>query len=102
MEEIKETTVTALLEYLQENMLTKEESKNFATKDDLKNELGELEDRIAIRFDALQGELTAIKARLDKIERNLNEDTNVLVVELEKLKKRIAVLERELQIRSAH
>ncbi|MBU0597187.1 hypothetical protein KKA94_03450, partial [Patescibacteria group bacterium] len=67
-----EDTVTTqeLLEFLQENMLTKEDGKKFATKEDIeqirlematKGELREMEARIMERFSAMDREIEDIK-----------------------------------------
>lgn len=86
---------------------TKDDLKNFATKDDLKESLDALEKRFVVRFDILEGdlsyikhELSDIKTRLEKIEKRLTEDTNVLFLEVEKLKKRISILEAQLRSRT--
>ncbi|MDP3985173.1 MAG: hypothetical protein Q8P82_00255 [bacterium] len=96
MHQEKEVTTNELLEFLQENMLTKEDAKQFATKDDLKN----LEDRLAIRFSVIEQEIADIKTKLTDIENRLKEDTDALVLEVEKLKERVAVL--ELQLKTQH
>ncbi|MBU0596574.1 hypothetical protein KJ641_02685 [Patescibacteria group bacterium] len=83
-----EDTVTTqeLLEFLQENMLTKEDGKKFATKEDGKNfatkedieqirlematkgELREMEARIMERFSAMDREIEDIKKALNRLE----------------------------------
>lgn len=54
----QETTIDELMNFLQRNMVTKEEAKNFSTKEDL-NQLKNSVDNLAQRFTKFEAELAA-------------------------------------------
>ncbi|MBI5022825.1 MAG: hypothetical protein HZC05_01495 [Candidatus Magasanikbacteria bacterium] len=80
-------------------MVTKDDLKAFATKEEMKNGFKEVESQLsAIRMElaGMRRELDDIKLSLKKLENKTQEDDNAMIFEIEELKKRVAVLEREL------
>lgn len=70
----KEVTTTEIFEFLQENMLTKEDASRFATKDELRalrdEIMGHL-DGVIKRLIVFEEELVFMRARLDRHEVHL-------------------------------
>lgn len=57
-----ETTTTEIMEFLRDNMVTKEDLKSFATKEDLKllatkEDLKQLEGKMNARFESLESRM---------------------------------------------
>jgi len=89
------------MEFLQEEMVVKDDLKNFATKDDLKNfatkdDIKDLKLHMNARFAEISSELDDIKASLARLEKKTQEDDDAMVLEIMKLKKRITLLEAQV------
>ncbi|MEK7211124.1 MAG: hypothetical protein AAB731_00655 [Patescibacteria group bacterium] len=119
---IKES-LQELTEFLRENMVTKEdlkeELKQFATKDDLKNglnglrqelksdiagvrqelksDIDDLRSEMRTEFSLVKSELEDIKDKLDRVKKMLQEDVIAAMEDIEKLKKRVLILEKQLK-----
>ncbi|MBI5222619.1 MAG: hypothetical protein HY980_03955 [Candidatus Magasanikbacteria bacterium] len=81
---------------------TKEDLKAFATKEDLKNGFREVENQLSgikVELAGIGKELEDIKLSLKKLEKKTQEDDDAMIFEIEKLKKRVMVLEECLKVR---
>lgn len=107
-----------LMEFLQENVVVKDDLKNFATKDDLKNfatkddlkSLATKDDVNLLRkefeafrvetdgnFRMLRNELDDIKTQLRELEKRTIEDANVAAQDILKLQNRVSALEAQVR-----
>lgn len=104
----KETTTNKIMEFLQENMVTKadlrNELKNFATKDDLlalekrlDRKIDALDNTFTIELRSISNELDGIKVELVKLERKIREDEHVAVKDVLKLQRRVDMLEKQVR-----
>lgn len=77
----KEIITNELMEFLQENMVIKNDLKNMVTKDDIKNmatkdDIEALEIKMDAGFRMIREELDDIKERLTKLEKRTLEDAD--------------------------
>lgn len=103
-----DVTISELLEFLKDNMATKDDIKqiwdNMATKDDLKTLQQKMEQgfaqteirfsEVSTRFDGVDKELEDIKAHLARVEKMAKEDADAAAKEIVSLKQRVSVLEK--------
>ncbi|MDD2758097.1 MAG: hypothetical protein PHD72_01835 [Patescibacteria group bacterium] len=113
-----ETTINELMEFLQDNMVTKEDAEVFATKDDLKafatkddlkafatkDDFIRLEQNIEQVHLSLSGqismierELKDIKERLARLEKRTIEDADAAAEDVLELRRRVEVLEEKFR-----
>lgn len=101
-------TLDEFIVFVKDNMVVKDDLKNFATKDDLKNfatkdDIEELRLEMQAGFREIHGELDEIKASLARLEQKTQEDSDVAIQKILGLKKRVALLEQELgEMKSKH
>lgn len=81
----KEVTIHEVMDYLIENM---------ATKDDIKD----LEIKMDAGFRMVREELEDIKARLTKLEKRTLEDADAAAKDILELRKRIDALEKQVRL----
>lgn len=89
---------------IEERMTTKEDLKNFATKDDLKI----LEKMMEDGFSSLRSELLTIRKDLVRLEEKIDQlakietkDVSAAYTDIADLRKRVEKLERQLQVQPA-
>ena len=101
----KEITTNELMEFLQENMATKADLKNLATKDGvrvLEKRIDALDSKLTVELRSIQNDLDEIKIRLTKLEKRTLEDVNAVVKDTIKLQRRVDMLEKKVrQLQSA-
>lgn len=88
-----------ILDFLKDEVATKEDLKAFATKEDLKTEIDGLESRLLSRMSGIESELRDIRASLARLEKKTQEDDDAMVSEIDNLKKRVAFLEKVFRVR---
>ncbi|MFA7314560.1 MAG: hypothetical protein WC025_01350 [Candidatus Magasanikbacteria bacterium] len=89
---------------MRDNVATKEDLKQFATKDDLTSEITRLENKMDEGFSSLHSEIKSIQEKLDNLEQRLCrlekttfEDQKAFVKDFILLKKRVSTLEKMLE-----
>ncbi len=113
-----DVTIDELMDFLQENMVTKEDAKNFATKDDLKGfatkddlknfatkddlldlrrEMQEGFDSIRAEIREVKDELESVKLKLEELEKRGAEDTDATASELLSLRSLVVKLQRRVE-----
>lgn len=95
-------TLDDVMGFLKENMVMNEDFQSFKKGVDEKFQgmnvkLESLDTRLA----EMQSELQDIKVRLDAIEKRIKEDVDAVVLEVQKLKARVMVLEQQLSRQQA-
>ena len=104
----KETTTNEIMEFLQENMVTKGDLKNelnnFATKEDLSalekrfdRKIDALDNKLTIELRSISNDLDEIKTRLTKLEKRTLEDADAAAKDVLELRQRIDALERQVR-----
>ena len=96
----KEVTTNEIMEFLQENMVTKAEAKNFATKDDfriLEKRIDALDNKLTIELRAIHNDLDEIKVRLTKLEKRTLEDADAAAKDVLELRNRVEMLEKQVR-----
>ena len=104
----KETTLNEVMEFLKDNMVTKEDTNNFTTKDDLVVLENRLTTRIDAKIDALdnkmtmelrsiQTELDDIKLSLARLEQRTREDSDSGMSSILDLRRRVQELEQQVK-----
>ena len=93
-----------LVEFLRDNMATKNDIKelqeNMATKSDIKDVQDEIEDmrtEMTAGFRMIQEELNGIKARLTKLEKRTIEDADAAAKDILELRRRLDMLESKVR-----
>ena len=106
----KEITTNEIIEFLQENMVTKAEAKNFVTKDDLRalekkidRKIDALDNKFTIELRSIHNDLGEIKMRLTKLEKRTIEDADAAAKDVLELRNRVDMLEKQVrQLQSAN
>lgn len=96
--------IDELVEFLQENMMTKNDAKNFATKQDLAD-LGQRLDQkidyvyssLSSQINSIESELKDIKQQLEKLEKRTLEDADAAAEDILALQRRVEILERQVK-----
>lgn len=98
----EEITMNELMEFLQENMVTRVDLNNAidGLRTELKTEMEEMRSEMRAGFREMKAELEDIKKGLERLETKVQDDSNALTFELEKLKKRVFVLEEVLKVKN--
>jgi|GEM_PF-2719924 len=99
-----------LMEFLSENMATKADIANMATKDDIRELREELRNEISqVKFDlgreigSVRAEVEELRREIEKLSKRTIEDANVTAQDILKLQKRMDALEQRLnQFQPAH
>lgn len=92
-------TTDEIMDFLKDHVAAKEDLKDFTTKEDLKI----LENKMEAGFSSIHSELSEVKRELSMVEERLErlfkietEDVSAALKDLEDLKKRVDILERQL------
>jgi len=72
--------------------------KNMVTKTEFSSGLSSLRSEMNFRFDKLDEEIADIKIRLGRLEKNLNEEVMAFGDDIINLRKRVAVLEKQIKV----
>ena len=94
------TTIDDVMAFLQEHMLTKEDAKQFATKEDVAQLRFDMDQRFAeinVRLGGVEQELKDINRRLTALEKRVHEDGNVYAREVIDLRRRVDILEAQVK-----
>lgn len=93
----KETTLNEVMEFLQENMVTKQEfnetMKGFTTKQDF----DEFRTEITGELRMIRNELEEIKKRLNILEKRTIEDADAAAKDVVELRRRVENLEKQIK-----
>ena len=104
----KETSIDEVMEFLQDNMVTKQELGEFRSEirqeiDEFQQEFNEFRTETRDEFRLIHSELEAIKKRLDILEKRTIEDADVAVRDVLELRRRVEYLEKQVkQLQIAH
>lgn len=89
----KEITTNELMEFLQENMVTKNDM-NYA----INNAVEKLQTEMTAGFRMVREELDEIKARLTKLEKRTLEDADAAAKDVLELRHRVDSLEKQVRL----
>ena len=93
----KETSINELMEFLQENMVTKHEFNETIAKMVSKEDFNEFRTEIRGELRLIHNELEEIKKRLDILEKRTIEDADVAVKDVLELRRRVEYLEKQVK-----
>jgi len=85
--------VETRLDDIESRMATKDDLKNFPTRDELRNALADLESRLGSRIDAVRVDVDKLKEAVEKFDERDKADANALASNIVDLRQRVAALE---------
>ncbi len=98
-------TLMEFIAFVKDTVVTKDDAKKFATKEDLKklatkDDLGSAVHELKLEmnggFRLLEAELADIKICLTRLEKKVQEDDDVSLLEIQKMWKRVKILEKDM------
>ena len=95
----KETTINELIEFLAENMVTKQEFSETikSVRSEMATGFEELRTEMTAGFRMIREELDDIKNRLEKLEKRTLEDADASARDVLELRQRVDMLEKQVR-----
>ncbi len=95
----KETTINELMEFLAENMVTKQEFSETikSVRSEMATGFEELRTEMTAGFRMIREELDDIKNRLEKLEKRTLEDADASARDVLELRQRVDMLEKQVR-----
>ena len=92
--------VDGRFEKIGKNMVTKTEFSSglSSLRSEMNSDISSLRSEMNFRFDKLDEEIADIKIRLGRLEKNLNEEVMAFGDDIINLRKRVAVLEKQIKV----